>query len=274
MLEVFLLQQPEQGARGIVYRTPIDDSTNRSPTELTKGDLRAYIQSVRREACQDNVSDQYVMEAVNRNTIILVMFETKTEVVESRATRRGPVMEESVESIVPIGFLIANPDKNGLYLDVICAIRNTTSLLNYFIEYCDGKTITLSSLPSVLSYYPKFQFKFRQSCYEPPVAELPESIRTRNASKKPFPKRSENAYDDEDFSDFMVDLVEKGLAVKKDGDCGKKTKVSKQDLKTGDCGSDGFTMMRCAKYLGPITRSMKKRKTRKTRKTRKEKRAN
>ena len=268
MLEVFLLEQPEPGAKGIVYRSPLDDSSNRVPTPLTKGDLRGYIQLVRSAACQDNVSDRYVLESVQRNTIILVMFEARNEVVETRTTRRGPTVEESVEVIVPIGFIIARNDANGVYLDVICAIHNTSKLLNYFIEYCDGKTITLSSLPSVLAYYPKFKFAFRQSCREPPLAELPESIRTRNASKKPFPKHSENAYDDDDFSDFMVDLVEKGLAVKKDGDCGKK-KLSKQDLKTGDCGSDGFTMMRCGNYLGPITRRMTKGKERKTRKKRK-----
>lgn len=242
---IYISEQPGIGARAKVYKTPIENYQDRTETTLSKGDVGKWIMSIRSKSCQEAVSEVYIQEAITVNTILLLMFQTKIEMVQTRSTRHKQGDFYQTEVILPVGFILAQPDENGYYIDVICSIRNTSSLLHYFIDYCGGKTITLRSLPNVLAYYPKFQFEFRESCDKPIVLDLPDSIKTRNTKVRPFPKTAMNAYDDDEFSEFMLQLIEKGLAVKKDGDCGKP-KVSKAELKSSQCGDEGFTMMRCA----------------------------
>lgn len=257
------MEQPTYGSRTDVYETPISDSNERKRTRLTKADMARYIFSILKESCQSNVSEQYVKDSIADNTIIIIMFQTIRERVNVRWVRTTTHATEVIEKVVPLGFILANPDEEGYYIDVICSIRNTKDLLTYFINYCEGSNITLHALPSVLSFYPKFNFKFRESCDKPIVAQLPEKLAKRNTRINPFPKKSVNAYDDEDFSEFMVDLVEKGLAVKKDGDCSKNP-ITKDEVKRSDCGEDGFIMTRCANNLAGG-----KRKTRRMKRTRK-----
>ena len=235
------MEQPGYGTVGKVYQTPIHDFQSRKETNITKTQLSKYILEVRKQACQDNVSDYYVKDAISLNNVIVVMFQTGKEMFETYDLRSKPSTLVAKDVVIPIGFILASTDENGFYIDVICSIRNTGELLKYFIQYCEHTPITLHALANVLSYYPKFGFEFRTSCNEPVLVKLPESIQTRNPREKPFPKKESDAYNDDDFSNLMLELVEKGLAVKE----GCATIMTKNALKKESCGDEGFTMMRC-----------------------------
>ena len=262
-LQIYILEQPGYGTVGKVYQTPIHDFQTRKETNITKTQLSKYILEIRKQACQDNVSDDYVKDAISLNNVVLVMFQTGTEMFETYDLRSKPSTLVAKEVVLPIGFMLASQDENGFYIDVLCSIRNTGELLKYFIQYCEHTPITLHALANVLSYYPKFGFEFRRSCNEPVLVKLPESIQTRNPRETPFPKKESDAYNDDDFSNLMLELVEKGLAVKEG--CAKI--MTKNALKAESCGDEGFTMMRCPTVGG--TRRGRNRQSRKIRKSRK-----
>jgi hypothetical protein len=254
-LQVYILEQPGPGTIGKVYQTPIHDCRTRTETKITKTELSKHIQTIRKQACQDNVSDDYVKDAISYNNVIVVMFQTVTEMVNTYDLRSKPTKRVPKEVVIPIGFLLANPDEHGFFIDVICSLRNTGELLKYFIQYCEDQPISLHALANVLSYYPKFGFEFRKSCDDPVLVRLPESIQTRNIRAKPFPKKESEAYNDDDFGDLMLTLVENGFAVK-EGCVGKMTR---NVLKEGACGDEGFTMMRCPPTVGGTTRRRQRR---------------
>ena len=260
-LQVYILEQPGYGAVGKVYKTPIDDFRSRTETKITKTELSKHIHAIRKQACQDNVSEYYVQDAISLNNVIVVMFQTTTEMVETYDLRSKPSVFVSKEVVNPIGFILASTDENGFFIDVICSIRNTGELLKYFIQYCEDQPITLHALANVLSYYPKYGFEFRQSCKGPVLVRLPESIQKRNPREQPFPKKESNAYNDDDFSNLMIELVENGFAVKE----GCTGKLTRESLKSESCGDEGFTMIRCPK-VGGTRRQRRRERRRRTRK--------
>lgn len=274
-LKVYISEQMFSGERAVVWETPIDDFRNRTQTNLTKTILRSYIRKIIRKSCQGNVSEVYAEQAFGDNTIVILMFQGSERMTNTRSMRSKPSTQVPTEDVNPIGFILARQedDGNGWYIDVICSIRNTAELLKYFIQYCEGEPISLSAIPSVLAYYPKFNFKFRTSCDEPELVKLPESLQKRNPRERPFPKRTEDAYNDDEFSDLMLKLVEHGLAVKKDNNC-DKGKLTKDELKSGDCGEQGFTMIRCGENTQGGSKNRQNRQRRQTRKTRQAMRKN
>jgi hypothetical protein len=209
----------------------------------------------------------YAEHAVGDNTLVLVMFQGKPTMKNTRSMRSKPSVQVPTEDVTPLGFILARQDEGrGWYIDVICSTRNTADLLKYFVQYCEGMPISLSAIPTVLAYYPKYDFKFRTSCDEPELVKLPESLKKRT---KPFPKRTEDAYNDEDFVNLMLQLVEHGLAVKKDSNCDKR-KLTVEELKAGGCGEEGFTMMLCPNNMeGGKARTRQTRKKNQRRRSRK-----
>jgi hypothetical protein len=253
-LSVYLCKQDGTG-RATVFITPITDWRQQTPTGKQKQDMAYSINAIRLLACHDNVREGYVAEAITRNTLILLLVETTI----TYSARGSPLQVEE-----PLGFILARPDAEGLYIDVICAKRNGSDLLKYFMKYADdhNETITLSSLPSVLSYYPKFKFKFRKSCDQGAVNTLPNVIATRNKLVKPFPVTTENAYADKNYSDFMIRLHQRGLSQSKSSQCNKMI-ISKKEMIDNDCGSEGYKMMRCKNDLAGGKRRMTRRKPQK-----------
>lgn len=281
-IRVLRLHQPEPGKQDVVYDTPITNPTIGMATILKKNALETMIYGLRSTACADNVSPKYVTDSISQNTITMVMYMLKKKVAFSRPTQRSTRADERLEP-TPIGFILARPDPEGVYIDIVCATSNGRDLLDYFFNYVKlvgYENITLSSLPNVLSYYPKLGFKFRASCRGPVLAELPDTIKYRDKKVKPFPKDWREAILDRDYSDFMLYLHSKGLSVNKSGECAK-TDLPKSEFEEKECGADGFTMKRCGrdvaglrsstryKTMGNHMMERKSRKSRKASKTRK-----
>ena len=249
-LHVFVCVQQTSDRRAAVYTTPITDLKAKVKTEKTKQDLAFMINGMRQTACHGNVSETYVTESISLNTIVMVLYEQKITV----SGRGSPLIVEE-----PLGFILARPEDEGFYIDIICSKRNGGELLNYFIRFADGfgENVVLSSLPSVLSYYPKFKFKFRQSCKNPVLNTLPNSIAKRDKLVKPFPTTTEEAYEDKDYSDFMIRLHQRGLSQATEPPCNKKI-ISKGQMIAGDCGGDGYRMIRCRNDLAGGRRKTRK----------------
>jgi hypothetical protein len=255
-IRMWVYTQPGAGRTGKSYTTPIADIASEIKESSTKADLQRMILQINDKACQGNVSEEYIKNYAVKNTILMVMYAEKEVEEATRASRSAASATVKRKSKEPLGFISAKVDddgpRQGLYIDVICAVSNGTNLLHYFIAYAkaQGKAfVGLSSLPSVLSYYPKYGFEFRKTCTGGPLARLPDTIPALLAelkrSGRPFPKTSINTYAHDPYTDFMIELHDKDLSVKKSGKCAK-AKITKDELKEDDCGEDGFSMKRCA----------------------------
>jgi hypothetical protein len=247
---ILVSEQVTPGGRGYVSETPISNPSLRTSTPYTKSTLATDItNTLRYTACGATVAPIFVSQALTYNTIVLVMYGMESKDVDVL----GKLRSQSVTTIthqvrVPVGFILARPDDEGIYLDVICAAANGSELLKYFIQYASlmgFSAITLTSLPNVLAFYPKYGFEFRTSCKTPPLLTLPDEIKGRDKKVKPFPKTWEEAVDDEDYANFMVRLQRRGLASNQAEH--KETEVNIGDLIDKEIGFHGFKMKLCGK---------------------------
>ena len=196
--------------------------------------------------CQNSVNPGYIEDRIPENDTFFLMF-----------------YEFSNKTIEVVGFIMAktNLDTEDLYIDVICSAPKTklykehsgALLIQEAITVARRqklRSITLSSLPHVLTYYPRFKFAHRKSCKEPANVSLSEVIIRRMKGEPgttPLPSRSINAYKDEDMLDFMLQLHERGYGTVYNGPCAldRTGKITKDKFRRGKCASDGFKMMHC-----------------------------
>lgn len=247
---ILVSEQVSPGTRGTVSETPISNPSLRTLTPHTKSTLAVDItNSLRYTACGTTVSPIFVSQALTYNTIVLVMYGMESQdLVVLGKLRSQPTTTITHQVRVPVGFILARPDNEGVYIDVICAAANGSELLKYFIQYTSlmgFSAITLTSLPNVLAFYPKYGFEFRTSCKTPPLISLPDEIKSRDKKVKPFPKTWEEAIDDEDYATFMVRLQRRGLASNQAEH--KDTEVNIGDLIDKEIGFHGFKMKLCGK---------------------------
>ncbi len=227
------------------FRTPLGDMNDRTYLRnLTKEIMSHSILPLRNEACKDSVSPGYIAEAIHQNSLIMVF---------KRDNK-------------PHGFIISSPKRgSGVYLDVICAKSEGSKFLQYFIDYVESRgygIITLSALPTVLTFYPRFGFEHRKSCAAgADVVPLPAAIQAKIAAKK-LPKDMEEVYFDDDFRAFMLELHNKGFSTKRDELCALRD-LNEYELGWYECFDDGYKMRRC----GTRRRTSTRRAAAKTRKS-------
>ncbi len=229
------------------FRTPLENMNDRTYLRnLTKEIIGHSILPIRNEACKTTVSPGYIAESIKQNSLIMVLKQDSK----------------------PHGFIISSPKHgSGVYLDVICAKSDGSKFLQYFIDYvesCGYGIITLSSLPTVLTFYPRFGFEHRKSCAAgADVVPLPAAIQAKIAAKK-LPKDVEDAYMDDDFRAFMLELHNKGYSTKRDELCALRD-LNEYELGWYECFDDGYKMRRCG---AKATRRRGPRRAAKTRKAR------
>jgi hypothetical protein len=237
--------------QGITVSHPLNQlHTPPRPETFTKKDMMDMIMPMRTYACQSNVSDDYIKTAFGKAQLVCILYNEHTA-VEERHKRSG-TETVSVRYIKPLGFILAYPQysedpKREMYIDIICSSAQGSMFLQHFTSYVQAtgyKSIGLSSLPSVLAYYPKFGYEFRKDCESPVLVAPSDEIKQYLAAKNPAPKTSYDAYTVPAYLKFMVDLHNQGLSVKTDKECGKLP-MDGETLKTYDCGVDGYTMKRC-----------------------------
>lgn len=239
-----------------------DTTMKKEDFSLSMAELNRLVDAT---LCRGDVNPKYIQKQINANNIYMLMF---YEVAEPRRVTRHTKAKATSAYLaydivtVPAAFLIARIiDEKNLYIDVICSgnrnpphyVRhNGGMLLELAIQYAhhkDLEEVSLSALPNVLTYYPRFKFAHRPSCAEPVNVELPQVLKIR-AKNRTLPTNINDAYDDEDLLDYMSDLQLKHYGNKYDDECetvGKSKQFVKRSMKDARCGDEGFKMRLCLK---------------------------
>jgi hypothetical protein len=245
---------------------------------MTKASYKELIMPIRSAACKGNIDEAYITNSFSRNNYIVVI---GTETVIPGRVGRDGVAKDPIINLTPYGFVIGtlNYALKNFYIDIICSSNNLGEhLLLYVIKLANEKRchgVTLNSLPSVLTYYPRQGFKFRKSCSTPVLvnyesSDLKRAVDAMRAARIPLPSDSEAAYKIDEYVDFMKLLHAAELNKKTKGECNKKAAISKDEIKSGHCGEDGYTMVKCFadEARGGRRRSTRRRMNRRRRTTR------
>jgi hypothetical protein len=221
-----------------VFVTEIDQASKQvnatglyDPNQLSV-DLEAVANN---NICGGDVVGSYVSRQIVKNPIKIVLLWPLNNI--------GP--------LVPIGFVLAgvdhkNPD--SLYIDIICSTISGGGMLlmNFMIDHATHfrKNISLSSLPTVLRYYPKFDFKHRNNCAPgSEIITLPDEFVP--------PVDITQAYENESVRNVLIKLTEKQLSShdKCKGKNPSYYSVQPKKFVEDECADDGFYMMRCLNDL-------------------------
>ena len=236
-LYVWMYKQEDLGQKGNVQITPLKDLSSVTDVQGTKAIFQEAVDTlVKTGVCKGSVNPSYIHHfSVRYNNILIILYEIHDD-----------------KKTTPHGFAVVRYDEDeengnpGLYIDVICSNQGYGGkLLDYISKYANQTGeyfVGLSSLPTVLTFYPKYGFEFRKSCAGPANTQLPASITTMK--KENYPTNVNNTYGNPAFMDFMLDLHDKGLTVYDEGECAKRPLSAKKFKKEG-CASDGFSMKKC-----------------------------
>ncbi len=153
--------------------TDLREGPNFYAPSVLSAALQAAIEDPEINLCKGDIKREYIEYAFGANT------------------HRFFVMKDVTEPKV-YGILFAKRVGAGIYLDVVCASGSFGSIfLNYFFDYCQKsgfEFIKLSSLATVLSYYPRLGFQHRKSCASAADLAFPPSlltdIKTRRRKEK------------------------------------------------------------------------------------------
>ena len=155
----------------------------------------------------------------------------------------------------PVSFILGhNNDKDDLdnatkeaYIDIICACPGSGRyLLDYFIKFAESNSynaISLSAIPTVLTYYPRFGFSHRHTCNKDEKEILPPDVLSDKKYRDEKYKDIDNIYDDDGYYEYLKKLRDNEFGTYK-GDC-SDLDISKQKLKDAKCGTNGYMMRKC-----------------------------
>ena len=234
------------------------------------------------------INHDFFSHVLNRSPIIIVITTEKMVKPLPPPRSRGPPIAAQPVFLKTFArsFILAQPKEDSgdgsisFYVDLICAKKRfDAGVLPPDDSRYAGKTlmqvatayaisegyedISLSAVPELLLFYPKWGFEFRPSCHESAL-EIPEQLRRRpfvdtrleDEETKVHPIYVE---DNKPFLDFMLALREAGLehehppvpkkgdstadGIKKDAAC--KMALTTEELKEWGCEEDGYKMRKC-----------------------------
>ncbi len=254
-LRILFYQQPNTGGRGttkLINLNNKDIENKISFDGLVKGKkcIEKVLFGMYNYTCKGIVTEEYLKQQLVHNTIIMVLIDMDDISKEKQMREYGiyfDISKYEKEELVgkPLAFLLGHysDEYNDFYLDIICAEKNGGLLIKFFenIAEINESGVALKAIPTVLAYYPKLGYSHRKTCSRRIDISLPDRIESRD--KSTYPTDLEDAYDDEDFANYMIDLRAKGYGVLT-GDC-RKLPLTQERLKSGDCGSDGYLMRKC-----------------------------
>jgi hypothetical protein len=168
--------------------------------EYLKSKKIINVAGLRDRACQHAVSETYIGRQLRFNNMLFILAKDNGNKIDDPQTQvtRTKTTHTYEYNIDIIGFILANRlDDTHVYLDVICGEFFGDKLLKIFLTYVTNlgvRSVKLSSLSHVLSYYPKHNFKFRQSCEGPVIADIPADMPSA---------RGKSVYDLPEYMSFM-----------------------------------------------------------------------
>jgi hypothetical protein len=227
--------------------------------------IMELILAVSRYSCQNTVETNYIEDQSNKYETKILLFDMsdKGGLTFLKEFGGDSWMNKMITKVgKPIGFIVGfTKERNELnqkcreaYIDVVCSCPGGGRyMIQYFINWANENkytAVSLSSLPQVLAYYPKtFKFEHRHDCEESAdIVEIPKELYDKKYINKDPAKGKiynsiEDYYDDNIFSEHMINLQEKGYGNVKEKICNGKG--DKKNLKKGKCGKNGYVMRLC-----------------------------
>jgi hypothetical protein len=252
-LRVLFYNQELSGKNKTILSNLNNEKIDNPVKAITKAELQNVIKEIYLSTCGGIIDEGYITKQMVHNKIIMILFDTSDRTAED-------VLPPSCKRFVsalgkPVSFILGhinNKDYDGVlklesYIDIICACPGSGRyLLNYFIAYSESNNYTavsLSALPGVLTYYPKFGFSHRHSCkpHNTEVSAIKEK-RTKIINENKVHINDDNIYDDDDYFEFFKELRAAEFGKTKE-DCDGT--LTKEKLKKGKCDNDGYMMRRC-----------------------------
>jgi hypothetical protein len=236
-----------------------------SISSVTHKIMMESILAVSRYSCQNTVESSYIEGQSKKYEIKILLFDMsdKNGLTFLKEFSEVSWINKMIRKVgKPIGFIVGfikevnelNERCKEAYIDVVCSCPGGGRyMIQYFINWANKNkytAVSLSSLPQVLAYYPKtFKFEHRHNCEESAdIVEIPKELYDKKYINKDPAKGKiydsiEDYYDDNIFSEHMINLQEKGYGNVKEKICNDKG--DKKNLKKGKCGKDGYVMRLC-----------------------------
>lgn len=228
---------------------------------ITKSELQNLVKAINQHTCDNIVSEDYIRRQLTTNTIYMILFDRSDHSVDELI---NPNCKRIVTALgKPVSFILAHLNdkddyghpiededeypKKESYIDIVCACPGSgRHLIDYFINYSEKtgyRAVSLRALPTVLAYYPKFGFVHKHSCKPGEKTLLtPEILSDKKYRDKRY-LDIENIYNDDDHYLFLKELKNNGYG-RQDRGC-EAANITKEDLKSANCGTDGYMMRRC-----------------------------
>ena len=271
--KVIVYKQSKQGAKGesLLYdiENPISSKISLIYRGTPKDELSLILKKLLETTCRGEINAEYLDTELSKNTIIMILIDMSNDnrIISDRIAYKLNKNELRGD---PFAFILGREDpedSSSNYIDIVCSLNRprmdlppipgkgpqtigAKQIITFFQEYSKslGKTsVGLRALAPVLTYYPTLGYQHTKDCKTIDI-ELPESIKRRD--KRTYPTTTDLAYDDDDFSEFMIELRKKNYGrIKKgtekvDRDCDEIPR-NKLELKTADCGDEGYYMRKC-----------------------------
>jgi hypothetical protein len=262
---VLTYTQPAKKKSGKVIYTDIDGKEltdyNKLGPKINKELMKKFVQIINKnEVCANILSTDYTNynRLVVNNTYMVLFDVSETDVLypaDMKITDTVKKVKKIIKGIGrPVAFILAHDklkddEQNAVkeaYIDILCACSGSgKALLNYFISAAEKNgtytAVSLSAIPTVLTYYPTFHFSHRKTCLDGakkiiPKKELIALARTGNY------KYIEQVYNNPYFLEYLIELRDNGYG-KIDGNCA--TATTSREMNEAKCGDDGYIMRRC-----------------------------
>lgn len=276
-LTLLLYVQPAFAGRGVITYHKLNNGTwdaIESPdfrSSITKATLINIIKKLNVHACSVGggrvINEDYLLGQLTDNQIYLILFDERNR---APALQIGDASARELMRTIgsPVSFMLskvihqydrpppqAPPPLGEVYIDIICSCTGGgRHLLHFMDEYATANhsSISLSSLPNVLLYYPAYGFTHRFTC-DPGEADqvdartLPIWQRRGHYSRLTI----DQLYDDDEFSAYMSSLQENLYGDQTTPGCiGDRLRrltpaQKKQSIKHNNCGNNGYRMRKC-----------------------------
>ena len=211
-------------------------------------------------ACQDEIRQGYILRSDFGFNLIS---QWGKEQGVGGYKRDIMLLATPVGAKVPVGFILGCDDEfkaqNAYYMDMVCAMKESgggTPLISTFMEHFSDRSIKLSAIMNVLTFYPKkFGFQFGKTCDEADrvstqVQDVEENVTYDKVKLKKYSK----------FSLKTKEALAKLIRLKLDNGVSMGPECVNVDPKTffkNACEDGGFNMIKCNSGSEPLPKRRK-----------------
>jgi hypothetical protein len=195
---------------------------------------------------------------------------------DALSTSKIMMLAKRVGTSEVLGFILADPSEEGVYVDIICAEKGMGAPLLNQLEHMAllrGMSVTLNAMDYAVGFYERMGYSHRSSCSDdavmyPNYVTADRKINCESTVTPSLCKRTgrySECYNKQctgkdctslrydEYIAYMLELNERGLMKRSNNACNPKnlrTLASMDEkmeaFKTHNCASNGFVMKKCA----------------------------